>query len=199
VSLKESNDAISMPAGKPADTRRSAVDYLALAVATCGVGYFPIAPGTWGSLLGVGAFLSIGGFFKLQSAPIDSEALLNLRPGLLTIELAAILLITCFGVWGASRAEKLLGRKDPGKVVIDEVAGQMISLLPLALLSVSRIKISIIISFFLFRVFDIVKPYPARRCEALHGGLGIMVDDLVAGIYGALVTAALIILFQKFY
>jgi phosphatidylglycerophosphatase A len=81
--------------------------------------------------------------------------------------------------------------KDPGKVVVDEVAGQMIALLPLSLFAVSS-KAWIIISFILFRLFDIFKPYPARRLEALPSGQGIMMDDLVAGAYAAVIVALLI-------
>lgn len=81
--------------------------------------------------------------------------------------------------------------KDPGIVVVDEVAGQMIALLPLSIFAVSG-KIWLIVSFILFRLFDIFKPYPARRFEALRGGLGVMMDDLVAGAYAAVIVALLI-------
>jgi phosphatidylglycerophosphatase A len=79
--------------------------------------------------------------------------------------------------------------KDPGKVVVDEVAGQMIALLPLSFLAGVPLISGVIVSFILFRLFDIFKPYPARRFERLRGGLGIMADDLVAGFYGAVGTA----------
>ena len=93
-------------------------------------------------------------------------------------------------------AERITGKKDPGKVVVDEVAGQLISLLPVSLLpSWSSWKLWVIVSFVLFRVFDIVKPYPARRMEGLHGGLGIMADDLVAGAYGALAILVVVVLY----
>lgn len=193
VSPQPSSDSNSMSKKMPAKSKTSAVDYLALATATCGVGYLPIAPGTWGSLVGVGVFLCIGWFTRPRYAPADS--VFHPRPAFLAVELAAVVIVTLFGIWAASRVEELLGRKDPGKVVIDEVAGQMISLLPLALITVNRPPIWIIVSFALFRFFDIVKPYPARRFEALHGGLGIMADDLVAGFYAALATAMLIVLF----
>jgi phosphatidylglycerophosphatase A len=78
-------------------------------------------------------------------------------------------------------------------VVVDEVAGQMISLLPLAfLVPDGPWFVWVIVSFNLFRLFDIFKPYPARRFESLPGGFGIMADDLVAGIYGAICTATVI-------
>lgn len=105
------------------------------------------------------------------------------------VQLVAILLITWAGIWAASRVERILGLKDPGKVVVDEVAGQVIALLPLSVFALG--KVWIIVSFILFRLFDIFKPYPARRFEALRSGLGIMADDLVAGFYAAVIVALL--------
>jgi phosphatidylglycerophosphatase A len=151
-----------------------ATDYLALALATFGVGYLPLMPGTYGSLVGVGIFLGL--------------AQLARGNGLIALVLVSIVVVTFAGIWAASRTEALSGRKDPGKVVVDEVAGQLISLFPLVLFAHWSI-IAVIISFILFRFFDIVKPYPARRLEALKGGLGIMCDDLIAGVYAAAITA----------
>ncbi len=111
------------------------------------------------------------------------------------LQLLFIAVIVVLGIWAASRTESLLGLKDPGKVVVDEVAGQMISLLPLAFLVNGPWLVWVIVSFNLFRLFDIFKPYPARRFEALHGGLGIMADDLVAGVYGAIGTTIVIMAF----
>ena len=144
-------------------------DYLALAIATCGVGYLPLAPGTWGSLVGVGIFL----------------LLVRVNP---VVIVGAILAVTIAGIWAGSRIERLSGRKDPGKVVVDEVAGQMLTLLPLTLFARWSIA-AVIVSFILFRFFDIVKPYPANRLQDLDGGMGIMFDDLVAGVYGAVVIS----------
>jgi len=144
-------------------------DYLALSIATCGVGYLPLAPGTFGSLVGVGIFLLLA------------------HANLLVI-IVAILAITFAGIWAGSRVEQVSGRKDPGKVVVDEVAGQMIALFPLTLFARWSIG-AVILSFILFRFFDIVKPYPANRLQDLDGGMGIMFDDLVAGVYGAVVVA----------
>jgi phosphatidylglycerophosphatase A len=170
----------------------SPLDYLALAISTWGVGYLPIAPGTWGSAVGVLLFWVIGLWAKAGN--IDSN--LSFRGWFLGAEVLVVSIITVAGIWGASRVERLMRRKDPGKVVVDEVAGQMISLLPLAWLVESYAKGWVIISFILFRFFDIVKPYPARKFEGLHGGLGVMADDLVAGVYGALVTIVLIRIFN---
>ena len=155
-------------------------DYLALAISTFGVGYLPLMPGTYGSLVGVGIFW---GFTQL----VNGNALVALV-------LVSIVVVTFAGIWAASRTEELSGRKDPGKVVVDEVAGQLISLFPLTLFARWSI-VAVIISFILFRFFDIVKPYPARRLEALKGGFGVMCDDLIAGVYAAAITAIIAVVF----
>ena len=179
MSLKESSDelnpTVAVPAGAiPAPKRtRGGLDYVALAIATWGVGYLPLMPGTFGSLVGVGVFLLLGS---------------------LPLQVVAIVALTWSGIWAASRTERILRRKDPGIVVVDEVAGQMIALLPLSLFAVPQPKLAIIVSFILFRLFDIFKPYPARRFENLHSGLGIMADDLMAGVYAAAGTSLLLLL-----
>jgi phosphatidylglycerophosphatase A len=186
MSLKESSDELNPTVRVDERVGRASpvhgpVDYLALAIATFGVGLLPLAPGTWGSMVGVGIYLLLR-YLALNLGKLPFFA----------IELVVIMVITLAGIWAATRTERLSGRKDPGKVVVDEVAGQMISLLPLVLVPVSAWKTWVIVSFTLFRFFDIVKPYPARRMERLHGGLGIMCDDLVAGIYAAAVIIAAI-------
>src|SRR3982750_3447475 len=120
--IKESSDELN-PAVVVAErelgvttTARTTSDYLALSIATCGVGYLPLMPGTFGSMLGVAIFL-----------------LLVRGPASAVLLLVSIVAITFAGIWAASRTEELSGRKDPGKVVVDEVAGQMIALFPLTL------------------------------------------------------------------
>ena len=153
---------------------KNPIDYLALGIATCGVGYLPLIPASFGSLVGVGIFL-----------------LLSRTPAGL---IAAIFVVTLAGIWAGSRTEELAGRKDPGKVVVDEVAGQLIATLPLALFQQWTI-VQLMISFALFRFFDIVKPYPANRLQDLKGGFGIMFDDLVAGVYAAVIVTILMKVF----
>jgi len=143
-------------------------DYLALAIATCGVGYLPLAPGTFGSLVGVAIFLLL--------PPIAIPI--------------AILVVTFVGIWAGTRTEELSKRKDPGKIVVDEVAGQLIALFPLVFVKWSIIMV--MVSFILFRFFDIVKPYPANRLQDLKGGAGVMFDDLVAGAYAAIIVGVLV-------
>ena len=149
-------------------------DYLALAIATCGVGYLPLMPGTFGSLVGVGIFLLL------------SRTAVGL--------VVAIVVVTFAGIWAGTRTEELAGRKDPGKVVVDEVAGQLIATLPLVFVKQWSIA-AVMVSFVLFRFFDIVKPYPANRFQELKGGYGVMCDDLVAGVYAAVIVTILIRLF----
>ena len=195
---KESSDELNpdraVPAGAvAARMKRSPIDYLALAIATCGVGYFPIAPGTLGALVGVGLYLAIWGWLYgiLEANAVRGHLnLLYIFTPLMAAMLLAIVLVTIAGTWAATRAEKLMQRKDPSAVVIDEVAGQMIALLtgPFWLPT----WWSILSAFILFRLFDIWKPYPIRRFEALESGLGIMADDLVAGIYALIVNSLLI-------
>ena len=151
---------------------RKATDLIALAIATCGVGYLPLAPGTFGSLVGVGLF-----WLLVEMNPL--------------VIVAAILAVTFAGIWAGTKIEQLSGRKDPGKVVVDEVAGQMIALFPLILFARWSI-VTVTLSFILFRFFDIVKPYPANRLQDLDGGKGIMFDDLVAGVYGAVVVSIIL-------
>jgi phosphatidylglycerophosphatase A len=137
---------------------------LAVFIASFGyVGFFPIAPGTAGSL----AALALFAFIRWI--------------GVSAIELSAIVAVFAIGVWAAHGTESAMGRKDPGVVVIDEVLGMLITLalLPLSLLGIA-------LGFLLFRVLDVIKPYPAAQVEHLHGGLGIMADDAVAGLYAHL-------------
>lgn len=135
---------------------------LAIALATFAyVGYCPIAPGTAGSA----AALPLFALLRWTGSP--------------AIEALAILVLFAVGCWAGSRAESHFGRTDPGHVVLDEVIGMLLTLLLIPVTWKGAI-----VGFFLFRLFDIVKPFPARQCERLHGGLGIMTDDAVAGIYG---------------
>ncbi len=176
--------------------KRTPGDYLALAIATCGVGYLPLAPGTWGSLVGIGVYVLVRAaamkfFFTVGAA--RNFNLLHVYYGVVALELAVAVMITLVGIWAAARTEKLSGRKDPGKVVIDEVAGQFIALIPVPFV-LGSFWWAAILAFILFRFFDIVKPYPARSLESLESGLGIMADDIVAGAYAAIVVALAVVI-----
>jgi len=146
-----------------------------VSIATCGpTGYFPVAPGTAGSALGL-LLVVVAGRLPLS------------RPWLIAGLATLATVVFALGVWAAGRAEKHFRRTDPGQVVIDEVVGQMIAFLgrPDA-----RWK-WLLAGFVLFRVFDVIKPFPARRAEHVAGGWGIMLDDLVAGGYSLAVLSAL--------
>jgi phosphatidylglycerophosphatase A len=145
------------------------MDRLFMAIATgFGAGYLPKAPGTWGSLLALPLH-----FFLRQLAPAPYA-----------FALTAIFFIA---VIAAGQAEKILDRKDPGVVVIDEVIGMLITLIgapnnPLIWLA----------GFLLFRFFDIFKPYPIRLIDQrLNGGMGIVLDDVLAGVYSLIVLQIL--------
>jgi phosphatidylglycerophosphatase A len=175
------------------ESPRGVSDYLALAVATCGVGYIKLAPGTWGSAVGVGLYL----FWSWAAAKLF---LLGYQRGIgigalywLQTSLGLLLLlgVTLVGIAAASRAVVLMGRKDPGQIVIDEVAGQVIAL---SILPSAAGWKGILAGFLLFRAFDIWKPFPVRKLEALPGGLGVVMDDLGAGMYAAIVLSIILTL-----
>jgi phosphatidylglycerophosphatase A len=86
--------------------------------------------------------------------------------------------VTLIGIWAGGRVERVLGRKDPGIIVIDEVAGMLLSVVLLP----PTIPV-LVTAFLLFRLFDIWKPFPARESQALTGGMGVLMDDLIAGVY----------------
>ena len=128
-----------------------------------GFGYSPIAPGTAGSLLAV-----LCAFFLIN--------------GNMLWLIIATVVITIIGTMSSTFVEKDLGKEDPSIVVVDEVAGMWISLL---FLPVTPWIYGA--AFLLFRIFDVLKPYPINSLQKLDGGLGIMMDDVVAGIYTLLI------------
>lgn len=146
---------------------------LAVLVATCGqIGAIPFAPGTFGSIPGL------------------LLALWLHHLGLWWVEAAVILIVFFVGVWAASRAEEHYGLIDPGPVVIDEVLGMLVTLafLPVGVTGA-------IVGFIIFRVCDVIKPPPARQMERLPGGWGVMSDDLMAGVWGLVITRLLVWMF----
>ncbi len=194
--IKESSDELNALVvtrafiARAPQQRRTARDYLALGIATCGVGYMPLAPGTWGSAIGVGIYLLL----RAVSTEVFAFATArgwNLPPlesFRTTSELLLLIVISIVGIWAASRTEPLLGRKDPGAVVVDEVAGQLVTFL---FVPWDSGWWAIVAGFLAFRLFDIWKPYPIHRLEALESGLGIMADDLLAGAYAATLMSLL--------
>jgi len=92
--------------------------------------------------------------------------------------LVTLAIVTLVGIWAGSRVERAIDAKDPGIIVIDEVAGMLVSVLFLP-----RTIPVLVTAFLLFRLFDIWKPFPARQLQEMHGGAGVMLDDLIAGAY----------------
>src|SRR4029453_14679388 len=136
---------------------------LALAIATLGgVGYAPIAPGTAASAV------TALGLWVLAWPPPGAPALLLGGPA--------------GGPRGVGVAEGALGPKDPGAIVVDEVAGMTISVL-----TVPLTPAVLVTGFVLFRIFDVVKPFPAGASQRLGGGVGVMIDDVIAGIYALVI------------
>ena len=203
-SAKETSDALNPPMVETAHVvvparARTAGDYLALALATCGVGLIPLAPGTWGSAVGVALYLAVGRGAQITFDYVVTRGL-DLSPQTFQIFLTTLMLFVIFavsivGTWAATRAEKLLGKKDPGAVVVDEVAGQLVAFL---FMPWGAGWWAVVAGFVAFRAFDIWKPYPIRRLEGLGGGLGIMADDLLAGFYAAAVVSLLISIYTLF-
>jgi phosphatidylglycerophosphatase A len=134
----------------------------------CYSGYLPKAPGTWGSLVGLLLF------FLLHT--LSLEIYLSVIGGIFVI-----------GTFAAGEAEKIMDHQDPGLVVIDEIVGMLITMI-----AVPATPLLMVLGFVLFRIFDIWKPFPVDFVDQrFHGGLGIMLDDVVAGIYSLLILQLL--------
>ena len=144
--------------------------YVIIFIATgCYSGYLPKAPGTWGSLVGLAIF------FLLHNLSVP-------------VYLAATAAIFLIGLFAAGEAEKIMDRKDPGLVVIDEIAGMLVTMI-----AAPAAPLIMVLGFILFRIFDILKPFPIRLIDQrIHGGLGIMLDDIVAGLYSLIILQLVI-------
>jgi len=145
---------------------------LALLLSTFGyIGYVPFAPGTFGSAAGLAVF------YLVRSA------------GSAAVELGVIVTLFVVGIWAGTVAEEHFGGVDPGPIVLDEVVGMLITLCFLPVNGAGAF-----VGFLVFRVLDVIKPYPSARLEHLPGGLGVMADDGMAAIYGNLVMRAAVLL-----
>ena len=131
-------------------------------------GYLPKAPGTWGSLVGLLLF------FLLHTLSLGTY-------------LIVVLGIFLIGTFAAGEAEKIMDHQDPGLVVIDEIVGMLVTMI-----AIPATPLAMALGFALFRIFDIWKPFPVGFVDQrLHGGLGIMLDDIVAGIYSLIILQLL--------
>jgi phosphatidylglycerophosphatase A len=150
------------------------VTRLAVFIATVGYcGYFPFAPGTVGSAAGL-LFYALVWWI---ASPV--------------FETMFIVALFAAGVWAGTTAERYFGGVDPGPIVMDEVVGMLITLAFIPGLGWS----GVLAGFLLFRIFDVIKPYPAGRFERLHGGLGVMADDAMAAVYANLSLRLLLWMF----
>ena len=143
---------------------------LGVFIATCAhIGYAPFAPGTFGSAAGLVIYYLV----RRQASTM--------------FELAAIGIVLVVALWSANEAEHHFGGIDPGPVVIDEVLGMLMTL------AFHPVNVfGALTGFFIFRVLDVVKPWPARRLELLPGGFGVVLDDAMAGVYGNLMIWGLV-------
>lgn len=170
--------------------KKTPLDYFSLAITTFGVGYLPLAPGTWGSMVGVLIYLLFG---RIEA----NAGIYFVNRGWAEVQIAAwihafnliIFLLFCLlGVWAASRAVKLLRDKDPQQAVVDEVIGQLIVFL---FIPFGAHWFYILSGFLLFRLFDIWKPYPIDSLQDLPAGIGVCADDILAGVYGGACLAVI--------
>ena len=134
-----------------------------------GSGHAPVAPGTAGSAVGLALF------WPLASLPLAAQ-------------LAACVVLFVLGAFASTYVARSTGRKDPGLVVVDEVVGMWVTLVGLPF-----VPFTAAVGFVLFRVMDVVKPWPARDLERLSGGWGIMADDVAAGVYAHLLLRVVLL------
>jgi len=138
--------------------------FILLLATGLGVGYSPVAPGTLGTLIAIPVYYFLS----------------NILSPIYEITLVGFFFLS---VWTSENAERFYGKKDDQKIVIDEIIGFLITML-----WVPRTLLFVIIGFFLFRFFDILKPFPIRHLEkGFKGGFGVVLDDVVAGVYGNII------------
>jgi phosphatidylglycerophosphatase A len=207
----------SAPSSAPAATLQKKPRFALFVATAAGLGYLPKAPGTWGSLGGLVLFIIPAWMYF---GPETSFIARNADVGDFSFDVpfgyfnkivweysAILLVVSAIGVWAAWRAAEFWRQKDPGRVVIDEVSGQFLTMLlgcgvpvwwrvpelryatlaPGFIIMRSAFNWKyLLLGFILFRLFDIWKPFPARQAESLPGGWGIMADDWIAAIYAGL-------------
>lgn len=173
------------------EEKKKRIPFIPCVIATSlGVGFFPWGPGTMGALLGLGVWYLLMTTYSFTLA--------------LVCTIALILVFTALGIWSSTIAERYWG-PDPSKVVIDETVGQWIALVPLCFFNnldytihTTDFWIFTISAFVLFRFFDIVKPWGIRMMERLDEGYGIMLDDILAGLYSSLIVGIGMVIYLRF-
>jgi phosphatidylglycerophosphatase A len=165
------------------------LDYMSLAVSTFGVGYIPLAPGTWGSAVGVAIYLGAQWLFAIAAIAVfggDGRITDPFYAGIHAVTCISLLLFSLFGIWASGRSTELLGNSDASQIVVDEVMGQLITFLFIPFTFSWKF---ILLGFLLFRLFDIWKPYPIDSLQNLPAGIGVCADDILAGIYAGVVLS----------
>lgn len=170
---------------KPVERRspKGLIDHLALGLTTFGVGYIPGAPGTYGSAVAIAIYVAIS-WVETSASGHGRVGIDGFHWAINGIMLAGFCLV---GIAASTRSIPLLGSGDPSEAVVDEVMGQLVTL---CFVPMGIGWPFILAGFLLFRLFDIVKPFPVRTLEVLPGGLGICADDIVAGVYAGICLAA---------
>jgi phosphatidylglycerophosphatase A len=162
------------------------LDYLAIALATFGVGYIPGAPGTYGSIIGVAIYLFVGMHFAgAGHAETNPQFIAAFHFAIVAILLVGFALA---GIWAAGRSTEIFGTDDPHEAVVDEVMGQIITFLFTPFTMSWKWALA---GFLLFRLFDIWKPYPIDSLQSLPRGLGVCADDILAGVYAGICLAVI--------
>ncbi len=170
--------------------KKTSLDYIALAISTFGVGYLPLMPGTFGSAVGTAIYLL---FWSVETYLWIHFLNRGWNVEQITAWIHAvnpiIFLVFCLvGVWASGRATRIFQNKDPQKVVVDEVMGQ---LLVFMFIPFGLHWFYVVAGFLLFRLFDIWKPYPIDSLQNLPAGIGVCADDILAGVYGGTCLALL--------
>ncbi|HKP68269.1 MAG TPA: phosphatidylglycerophosphatase A [Pyrinomonadaceae bacterium] len=164
------------------------LDYISLAVTTCGVGYLPLMPGTFGSMLGAGFYAFLAFTFRSYRYSSELAAPEFFVATIHAVILVSFLLFCLLGIWAAGRSVDLLGNTDASEAVVDEVIGQLIVFL---FIPFTSSWLLILAGFGLFRLFDIWKPYPIDYLQTLPGGIGVCADDILAGVYAGVVLTVI--------
>lgn len=167
---------------------KGALDYIALFLSTWGVGYLPLAPGTFGSMVGVIIYLIFAWVNAAAGSYLFGHGWREAQIHAASWAVISILfLLFCLaGIWAAGRSTGIFGDKDPSRAVVDEVMGQLIVFF---FVPFGVHWGYILAGFLLFRLFDIWKPYPIDDLQALPAGIGICADDVLAGVYAGICIA----------
>lgn len=163
-------------------------DYFALVITTFGVGYMPIASGTWGSMVGVLIYIFFAWIEAFAPSLFPNYNQLQITASLHSLNAILFLGLCLLGIWASGHSTKLFKHKDPSQAVVDEVIGQLLTFLFIPFTFSWKM---ILAGFLLFRLFDIWKPYPIDSLQSLPTGIGVCADDILAGVYAGAVLSVI--------